>query len=152
MDDLGYETVPPGETGNIGLTAAVPVSTGAVHTVSVELGGGGDNGLAFADGTVTATYYPFGSTGGNILSTRTAANAKDGSLRTQGTNRFEEESDGRCSLSSHRVSVLGGRPPGLPPQPLADNFPPATAEKRPNDLLDRDLEASDDAGVAASRR
>ena len=84
MDDLGYETVPPGETGNIGLTAAVPVSTGAVHTVSVELGGGGDNGLAFADGTVTATYYPFGSTGGNILSTRTAANAKDGSLKNAG--------------------------------------------------------------------
>ena len=27
----------------------------------------------------------------------------------------------------------------------------ATADKRPNDLLDRDLEASDDAGVAASR-
>jgi hypothetical protein len=27
----------------------------------------------------------------------------------------------------------------------------ATANKRPNDLLDRDLEASDDAGVAASR-
>jgi hypothetical protein len=27
----------------------------------------------------------------------------------------------------------------------------ATADERPNDLLDRDLEASDDAGVAASR-
>ncbi len=27
----------------------------------------------------------------------------------------------------------------------------ATADQRPNDLLDRDLEASDDAGVAASR-
>jgi hypothetical protein len=27
----------------------------------------------------------------------------------------------------------------------------AAADKRPNDLLDRDLEASDDAGVAASR-
>ena len=119
LDDGGYETVGAEELGNIGLTAAVPVSTGAVHTVSVAIGGG--DGLSFADGTVTAAYYPFGSTGGNILSTGTAANAERRQLsRTQGTNRFEEDSDGRCLRSSHRVNVLEGEASGPPPQALSE--------------------------------
>jgi hypothetical protein len=38
---------------------------------SCELGGG-----AIADGNVTATYYPFGATGGNVLSTADVSPSK----------------------------------------------------------------------------
>jgi hypothetical protein len=55
------------------------------------------------------------------------------------------------TATSHTGFVLGAR---SSKRAFAESYFPsetATADKRPNDLFDRDLEARDDAGVAASR-
>src|SRR5215211_1885671 len=49
------------------------------------------------------------------------------------------------------LSMTTSQPPGEEAARAASSSCRATDEERPKDLLDRDLEASDDAGVAASR-
>jgi hypothetical protein len=52
------------------LTAVVPVSTGAPHTVALQgVRVTGGTGVLTAFGQISATYFPFGRTGGSTLST-----------------------------------------------------------------------------------
>ena len=59
------------DVATIPLTGAIPVTSSAHQTIQVNvlrfLGGGGGTGPATVSGDATATYYPFGGTGGSTL-------------------------------------------------------------------------------------
>jgi len=67
---VGAEVIWPGTCAVIGLTGVAPVATSLPHTVAVSLNGPAVTGIA-ADGQLTATYIPFGSTGTNTKHTAT---------------------------------------------------------------------------------
>lgn len=63
---VAAEVIWPGTCAVIGVTGVASVATAVPHTVSVQLDGPAVTGLA-ADGQLTVTYIPFGSTGTNTL-------------------------------------------------------------------------------------
>jgi hypothetical protein len=55
-----------GECGNLALNGVARITSSGVHTASVEIQGG-DGASVVANGHLTNTYVPFGSTGTNTL-------------------------------------------------------------------------------------
>ena len=56
-----------GERRTLAITGAAGVGTPGAKTVEIRLFRLSGSGSAIAHGNSTATYYPFGSTGGNTL-------------------------------------------------------------------------------------
>jgi hypothetical protein len=72
------EVLRPGDFNTVSATGAVAVTTPGPHTISVELpvfeaACAGAPAVLDASGESTATYFPFGSTGGSTLSAGAAA-------------------------------------------------------------------------------
>lgn len=68
--------------GQMSVVGAIPVDVVGSHAIQIRVFRTAGTGNPFAYGTMTVTYHPFGSAGGDVLSTGSSASSAPDGLKT----------------------------------------------------------------------